>query len=646
MKQFLILALAASLCGQGAALAARAAGQQPNAPQSAGRQPQAPQSAGQQPQPTPQRRPLPPVAATPNPAELGIEIAPEPRLIVMMAALDAAGWDPTPAGEKPSVFRELIRRDSASITPELRRNLQSFYQRNLLKDVADDPATPDDETIRHTPAEQAARYVSLAYALGPAPRFEAPPRSDDLPVDVLEVLDFVPLLREFHRQIGFDDKLPGYLSMYRAEGDKLRRPAAEMGHTVLQYLNTRPETVIIERVKAPVSEEDKKRKKGNERPVTTIRERDRRFVIVPELLAAAGAINFRNVGDDYFAVVPPGIDPRASELRRAYLQYVIDPLVIRFGRDVSAKREAIKQLLDAERVRKGRYITPDAFLAVARSMVAAADARMDESLRLRALQIETSEALKRATDQAARDAALKTAGERERSIRDAAMAQLAEAYERGAILSFYFAEQFRGLEGSGFDISNFVPAMIGDINPERELRRPADYAEAVMRVRELRRRAREARATEAAAAEPANPKRAALTADLTAVEALLRVNNYEEAERRLLSLRAEHPQEPRVYFALGQAASVAASAAFDEGLQEQRLNAALAHYRQSLLFASPEADRSVIARAHLASGRILAHFDRREEALKEFEAAMAVVEAGDRVYQEAAAEKRKLTGQP
>jgi tetratricopeptide (TPR) repeat protein len=644
MKQFLTYALAASLCGPGAGLAAHAAGRQPTSPQNAARQQPAPQNAGQQ-QPTPQRRPLPPGTGAPGLAELGIQIAPEPRLVAMMAALDAAGWEPTPAGEKPSVFREMIRRDSAAVTPELRQGLRSFYQRNLLKDVADDLSTPEDETVRRTPADQVARYVSLAYALGPAPRFEAPPRSDDLPADVLEVLDFVPLLREFYRQTDFGEKLPGYLSMYRAEGDKLRRPAAEMGHAVLQYLNTRPETVIVERVKAPAVEGDKK-KKASERPAATIRERERRFVIVPELLAAAGAVNFRNVGDDYFAVVPPGTDPRASELRRAYLQYVIDPLVIRFGRDVSAKREAVKQLLDAERARKGRYVTPDVFLAVARSMVAAADARMDESARLRALQVETSEALRRAADQAARDAALKAAGERERVIRDGTVAQLAEAYERGAVLSFYFADQFRGLEGSGFDISNFVPAMMGDINPERELRRPAEYAEAAARVREARRRARAARAGEAAVTEPADPRRAALLTDLGAVEALLRVKNYEEAERRLLSLRGEHPQEPRVYFALGQAASAAAAAAFDEGLQEQRLTAALAHYRQSLLFASPEADRSIVARAHLASGRILAHLDRREEALREFEAAMAAVESGDRLYQEAAAEKRKLTGQP
>jgi hypothetical protein len=644
MKQFLTLALGAALCGQGVTLAVRAAAPQSSAPpavqqRETGRQPQ---PAGQQ---APVRRPVP--ASSLGLADFGIQIAPDPRLIAMMAALDAAGWDPTSAGEKPSVFRELIRRDSASITPELRQRLQGFYQRNALRDVADDLSTPEDETVRHTPADQAARYVSLAYALGPAPGFETPLRSDDLPAGVLELLDFAPLLREFYRQANLDEKLPNYLSMYRAEGDKLRQPAAEMARAVLQYLNTRPETVIVERGRAEPPAGGTDKKKGA-RPAAVIRERERRFVIVPELLAAPGALNFRNVGDDYFAVVPAGTEARTSELRRAYLQYVVDALVVRFARDVAARRDAIRQLLDAERARRKQSVPSDVFLAVARSLVAAADARMDESVRLSALQVETSKALKDAADQAAREAATAAGREREQAIRDSVVAQLAEAYERGAVLSFYFAEQLRGLEGSGFDISNFVPAMIADLNPERELRRPAEYAAAVLRAREARRLAREARAGEAAvaAAVPADPRREALLRELSAAEQLLRVRNYEEAERRLLSLRGEHPQEPRVFFALGQTASVAAAAAFDEGLQEQRLNAALAHYRQALLFASPEADRAVVAHAHLASGRILAHLERRDEALKEFDAAMAAAGAGDRLYEEAAAEKRKLATQP
>ena len=84
MKKFLTLSLATLLCAQSAA-----ARQQP-APKSP-----AAQTNSRQPAPPSSQR-TPPVS--PDLKDYGIEIAPDARLVVMMAALDAAGWDPTPAG--------------------------------------------------------------------------------------------------------------------------------------------------------------------------------------------------------------------------------------------------------------------------------------------------------------------------------------------------------------------------------------------------------------------------------------------------------------------------------------------------------------------------------------------------------------------
>ena len=76
-----------------------------------------------------------------------------------------------------------------------------------------------------------------------------------------------------------------------------------------------------------------------------------------------------------------------------------------------------------------------------------------------------------------------------------------------------------------------------------------------------------------------------------------------------------------------------------------RLGAALAHFRQAILFATPDTDPSVVARAHLSSGRILAHLERREEALREFDAVISSTKPTDRLHQEALAEKKKLGAQ-
>jgi hypothetical protein len=622
MKKYLTLALAALMCAQAVAARRQSQAQSQQKPSGA-------QAAKQQPtqqQPAQQQRPAAPREPdSPDLNAYGIQVSPDPRLIAMMAALDAAGWDPTPEGASPSVFRETVRRDSAALDTALRQRMRDFYTRYALK----------GEGV--TAADQAARYVSLVYTLGPPPAFDAPQRSEDLPSGVLDVLDFAPLLREFYKQSGIDERMNTYMQMHRAAGDRLREPSIDMARSVLAYLNTRPETTVVERIK--VDDQSSKQKK-NPKQLTVSHERDRRFRIVPDLLAAPGAINFRATGDDYYAIVPADIDPRQSEIRRAYLQFVIDPLVARFSRDVAARREEIKQLLEKECARKGRDLSPDVFLVVARSLVAAADVRMDESARTRALQLETSRRLQAATTQPRKDAALADSKARQALIDDSATAQLADAYERGAVLSFYFAEQLKGLEGSGFDVSNFISPMVADFKLDREGKRPAEFAAAVERAREARRRASAERAAEAAS--PTDEARTSLVKSLADVDDLLRVRNYAEAETRLTALREQHREEPLVYFALGQAASLSAQEAFDENLQAERLNKALAHFRQAILLATPDTDRSIVLRAHLASGRILAHLERGDEAAKEFDAVINSSDPTDRFHQEAVTEKKKL----
>jgi len=112
-------------------------------------------------QPPVQQRP----GATFEVSEYGVDFQADPRLIVVMAALDVAGLDTTPAGRQPSAFRVKLRKDLANLDPALREKMKTFYDRNKLPAPA-------------TPADQAARYVSLALALGPAPAFEAPERSE------------------------------------------------------------------------------------------------------------------------------------------------------------------------------------------------------------------------------------------------------------------------------------------------------------------------------------------------------------------------------------------------------------------------------------------------------------------------------------
>ena len=598
----------------------------------ADRRPTAAQPPPQQQQPP--RPPAQPPRPAPRPATLdltdyGVTLGVEPRLVVVMSALDAAGFDPAP-GKPPALFRARLRQDQAGLDADLRARLHRFYELNKLKDTA------------ASPAREAARFVSLAFALGPPPSFEAPARGDEsLFEGVLDVLDFAPLVAEFFRKSGVEERLPTYLAEHRAEGDRMRRQTADMVRSVLNYLHTRPATTVLERtaVRAPAKDDKKNR---DARPAFETRERDRRFVVVPDLLAVPGAINFRVVGDDYFVVVPAGTDPSTSEVRRAYLQYVVDPLVLRYNRDIALKRGEIRGLLDERQKAAPGAVLPDVFQTVARSIVVAADARMTALARLDALSAEARARLPKLTTQAARDALTKEVQERRAAIEDETTAELADAYERGAALAFYFAEQLRDQESAGFDFADSMPDLVARIDTARELRRPGEYAEARTRAVAARERARKEAAKLSAPDDRDAGRRARLVRHLDEVGRMLQARNYAEAETRLLALMGEYQREPRVFYALGQTFSVGAADAVDEAVRDERLRKALANYRFAIDAADRELDRALLSRAYVSAGRILAFLEQPAEALKMFAAAVQLGEVPDGSYRDAVEEKKKL----
>ena len=586
---------------------------------------------GQTPTPSPQR----PVNKEPVPqreglpfelADYGVSFQADTRLIIVMAALEVAGFDAQP-GSAPSDFRLKVRRDLANLDPDLRDRMKTFFERNRLPPPA-------------TPADQAARYVSLALALSPAPDLNAPERSDDLPAGLLDVLDFAPLLKEFYRRSGIEDHLVTYVRAYQAEGDRLRQPTSEMLRGLLTYLHTRPITTTFERVEVKAPSSNKRRQSKT----YSTRQKDRRFLILPDLLAPRGAINFRVIAEDYYAIVPEGTDPAFSELRRAYLQYVIDALVLRFNKEIAARRDDIRKLLDV-REKAGSQVSADVFLTVGRSVVAAADARYEEMRRLTLLGRSARARLSAAKDDATRSSIGKEVQGEIASIQDDTIARLADEYEKGAVLTFFFSDQLKGIETAGFDIANFFPDMLASFDPTREARRPAEYAEARQRAvaaREARIAARKAELA-AAANESNTPRDSALVKELAAVEDTLRNKNYSDAEARLKDMLRDYPGEPRIFFALGQTASLAAMDATDDPVQIERLNRALGQYRLAIQASSPESDKAILSRAHEAMGRINAFLDNKNEALREFDEAIKLGEVRGGAYQQALEGKKRLS---
>jgi tetratricopeptide (TPR) repeat protein len=318
---------------------------------------------------------------------------------------------------------------------------------------------------------------------------------------------------------------------------------------------------------------------------------------------------------------------------------VIDPIVLRYNKDVAARRAQLKSLLD-ERTAAGAEVSPDVFLAVIHSLVAATEARMDEAARSDALTRETRRRLEMTTDASARPVLYKEMQEGQRAATDEATAQLAEAYEHGAVLAFFFADQLKEIQTSGFDITNFFADMMASFDPARESKRLAESASARKRALDAR-KLRQAQLA-ANAEDPDASGRADFFKSMAAVDDLLRVKNYAEAETRLRTLMQEYQGEPRIFFALGQAASLSAEDATDEDVQRERLLRALTHYRNAVAKSSVDTDASLVQRAYAAMGRIYEFLDTPAEALRAFDAAIKLGTADRAAYDEAVKGKARL----
>jgi hypothetical protein len=299
----------------------------------------------------------------------------------------------------------------------------------------------------------------------------------------------------------------------------------------------------------------------------------------------------------------------------------------------------------AEREKSGATVSPDVFIAVSRSLVAAADARYEEARKLENLNLDARARLAAAKDEASRQAISKEFTTNARAVEDETVARLADDYEHGAILAFYFADQLKGIESTGFDVASFFADMIASFDPAKEGRRLTENADARQRAvaaRQARLSARQAETENPVYSEADIARTAILVKKLGEIEQVLRLKDYNNAESRLKDLLKEYSREPRIFFALAQTASLAAADAIDEDVQGERLKRALGNYRLAVEASSPETDRALISRAHEAMGRIYAFLENNAEAAREFDEAIRIGFVPGGAYNDALEGKKKL----
>lgn len=614
------------------------------------------QTPAQTPPAAPQTAPVPPAQDKParrvplserkDPTldDVNTAIGVDKRVIVMMAALNVAGYD-YEAGNRPlTELRRLVREDLKNLNPAIVRKLRDHF-------LAHRKGRPDVVTV--------ASYLSLALTMTEPPAFSIDVPTERLPEDVRELTDFALLLEEFYREASFSRLLNKYSNAFAQTAASYAPAAGTAIGNVLVYLHTEPilelpplyvvrpseaefKTLMAAKEKelkaqAPKGKnrpsEDEIKQQASREVMKTLKadnqNRVRRFFIIPDLFNATGTANLRIVRDDYFLLLGPTTEPNVEAIRRGYLSFVLDPLAERHVKEVRTIGAPLKKLMETRGDKLDpEYASRSAYFLITDSLVRATDARME------VLELATRRSTKE----------------------DEALYELSSAYERGAVLVFNFYEKMKAYEAVGVNIRDYYGDLLQNIDFEREAGRLDEYAQRFARVKQAR---LEAAAAPAPTLNIANADEK-LVARLNEADQMIRQRRYADAKAVLEAAKKENASNARVLFGLAEVTSKQASTLTDSSELEVELYAAIELYKQAADNAAPDSEKWLAQRSYVAAGKILDFIaemqtsaDKTDDATKTAADALAAYELALKLgkieggaYDEAVKAKEKRQAKP
>jgi tetratricopeptide (TPR) repeat protein len=233
-------------------------------------------------------------------------ISTEP-VFLMAAALNACGYDD--GLEESAPIRKRVREEmnQALAKSEDARNKRD----HLCLYIAQHRMTGGVRDI--------AQYISLALYLTPPPDLETAVELAEMPPDSTQVIEVVPLLRDFAAAVDLHGIWLVVHPIYDKEADLLHDPLSNMIVSTNLYLKMPAETY-----------------------------NGRRFIVVIEPMLSPRTINARIYGTDYVVVVSPvNGTVRMSDVRHTYLHYVIEPLLYLRTNALARTQPILKEIHDA-----------------------------------------------------------------------------------------------------------------------------------------------------------------------------------------------------------------------------------------------------------------------------------------------------------
>ena len=242
-----------------------------------------------------------------DPAGPTISLVSAEPVFLMAAALNACGYDD--GLEESAPVRKRVREEvnQALANSEDARNKRD----HLCLYIAQHRMTGGALDI--------AQYISLALYLTPPPELETSVELTEMPPDSTQVVEIVPLLRDFVAAVDLHSIWLVVHPIYDKEADQLHDPLSRMIVSTNLYLKMPAETY-----------------------------NGRRFVVVIEPMLSPRTINARIYGTDYVVVVSPVNGTiRMSDVRHTYLHYMIEPLLYLRSNALSRTQPILKEVRDA-----------------------------------------------------------------------------------------------------------------------------------------------------------------------------------------------------------------------------------------------------------------------------------------------------------
>ena len=242
-----------------------------------------------------------------DPAGPTISLISSPQLFFMAAALNACGYDEGLEDSAP--VRKRVRDE---INAALAKSEEARAKRDkVCVYIAQHRMTGSQRDI--------SQYVSLALYLSPPPALETTVELPEMPPDSTQVVEIVPLLRDFAQAVDLNGIWLSVRRMYDEETNSLHDPLSKMIVSTNLYLKM---------------------------PASTYS--GRRFIVLIEPMLSPKMVNARIYGTDYVVVLSPvngTID--MQNVRHVYLHYTIEPLLYSRTNAIDRMQPIMKEVREA-----------------------------------------------------------------------------------------------------------------------------------------------------------------------------------------------------------------------------------------------------------------------------------------------------------